>query len=401
MCRPARCDAGGGLLPPCLAALLGVVLASPVHALEGDTLRPFVEAVMGYDSNLFRLESDFSAVLYGIDTSIHSDTFQRWGMGFDLDWKQGRQRVVAKVMASKTSFDRYSLLDYSGQDANLEWQWQLGNYWSGRAGASRAKSLGSFREVTGLVSNTRTSENVFFDANYLIHPRWQAGLKLNSGTYDYSAAAQKGSNSETDAWTLGAYYLGSTLQRIGVELRESEVVLPNRALTPVLDNDYLDRSLNVVASWQASGKSNLNVRIGRVERKNKHIASRDYSGFNWRLDGNWGVSGKSLIGGALFREVRGTEYTTSNHSLVSGATLSYIWQFMPKTRLQGSVGQDDYNYDGIARRDTIKTVTLAAVHEPWAGSALSASFQRETRDSNTPLNSYKSNALFLSANLKF
>lgn len=351
---------------------------------------------MGYDSNLFRLEIPFVG-----DPEIHSDTFQRLGVGFDLDWKQGRQRVVAKVLASKTRFDRYSLLDYTGQDANLEWQWQLGNYWSGRAGVNRALSLGSFREVTGLVSNTRTSENLFFDANYRIHPRWQASLKLNSGTYDYSAAAQKSSNSETDAWTLGVYYLGSTIQRIGVEMRENEIVLPNRALTPVLDNDYRDRSINLVANWQASGKSGLNVRIGRVERKNTHIASRDYSGFNWRLDGNWGVSGKSLVGASLFREIRNTEYTTSNHSLVSGGSLSYLWQFMPKTRLQASLGQEDYNYDSIVRRDKIKTTTVALVHEPWAGGELSAGFQRETRDSNTFLYSYKSNALFLNANLKF
>ena len=385
--------------PLLLLALLP--LSNPARAVEGDTFRPVVSYGYSYDSNLFRLENDFAAVFYGIDTSIRGDTFQRLGVGFDLDWKQGRQRVVAKALASKTRFDRYSLLNYTGQDANLEWQWQLGNYWSGRVGASRVKSLGTFREVTGLVSNTRTSENQFFDANYRIHPRWQASLKLNSSTYTYSAAAQRGSNTETDAWTLGIYYLGSTLQRVGVELRESDIFLPNRVLTPTLDNDYMDRSLNLVANWQASGKSGLNVRIGRVERKNKHIPARDYSGLNWRLDGNWSVSGKSLIGASLFREVRNTEYTTSNHAMVSGGTLSYIWQFMPKTRVQASLGQEDYNYDGIARRDKVKTATVAAVYEPWVGGELSAGIQRETRDSNTFLYSYKSNALFLNANLKF
>lgn len=384
-----------------LPLILVLLFTNNARAVEGDTFRPVVSYGYSYDSNLFRLENDFAAVFYGIDTSIHSDTFQRLGVGFDLDWKQGRQRVVAKALASKTRFDRYSLLDYTGQDANLEWQWQLGNYWSGKVGMSRTKSLGTFREVTGLVSNTRTSENQFFDANYRIHPRWQASLRLNSGTYTYSAAAQRASNSETDARTLGVYYLGSTLQRIGVELRESEIFLPNRALTPTLDNDYMDRSFNLVANWQASGKSGLNVRIGRVERKNKHISTRDYSGLNWRLDGNWAVSGKSLVGASLFREVRNTEYTTSNHSMVSGGTLSYIWQFMPKTRMQASLGQEDYDYDGIARRDKIKTATVAVVHEPWVGGELSAGIQRETRDSNAFLYSYKSNALFLNANLKF
>ena len=384
-------------------ALLFIVLMLPglVRAVDGDTFRPVVTYGYSYDSNLFRLENDFAALLYGIDTAIHSDTFQRLGVGFDLDWKQGRQRVVAKVLGSKTRFDRYSLLDYTGEDLNLEWQWQLGNYWSGRAGASRAKSLGTFREVTGLVSNTRSDENLFFDANYRIHPRWQASLRLNSRSYTYSAAGQRTSNNDTDAWTAGVYYLGNTLQRIGVEFRDSEINYPNRAVTPILDTDYQDRSFNLVANWVATGKSSMNVRIGRVERTNKHLPTQDYSGMNWRVDGNWGISGKSLLGASLYREVRNTEYATSNHALASGGSLNFIWQVMPKTRLQASISQEDLEYDNIARQDKIKTATLAAVYEPWVGGEVSAGLQRETRDSNTFLYSYKSNALFLNANLKF
>ena len=384
-----------------------LVLPAVAGAVEGDTFRPVVSYGYSYDSNLLRQQDDAPARAYysffGFDLP-HSDTYQQLGLGFDLDWKAGRQRVLAKARVSKTRFNHYNLLNYSGQDANLEWQWQLGNYWSGRLGAGRVKSLGSFRDTDttgGLVSNTRTSENLFLDANYRIHPRWQAGVKLNSNTYTYSAAAQRNSNSETDGWTLGVYFLGSTLQRVGMEVRENTIRFPNRIVTPTLDNDYTDRSLNLVGNWVASGKSSLNVRIGRVERKNKNISTRDYSGLNWRLDGNWSISGKSLIGASLYREVRSTEYTTSNHSLVSGGTLSYIWQVMPKTRFQTSFSQEDFDYDGIARRDKVKTATIAAIYEPWDGGEISAGVQRETRDSNQFLYSYKSSSLFLNANLKF
>ena len=186
-----------------------------------------------------------------------------------------------------------------------------------------------------------------------------------------------------------------------MEFRDSEINYPNRAVTPILDTDYQDRSFNLVANWVATGKSSMNVRIGRVERKNKHLPTQDYSGMNWRVDGNWGISGKSLLGASLYREVRNTEYATSNHALASGGSLNFIWQVMPKTRLQASISQEDLEYDNIARQDKIKTATLAAVYEPWVGGEVSAGLQRETRDSNTFLYSYKSNALFLNANLKF
>ncbi len=385
--------------------LFALILPGLAMAGEGDTFRPVVTYGYNYDSNLLRQQDDAAARNYynffGQELA-HSDTYQQLGVGFDLDWKQGRQRVVGKVRGSKTRFNHYGLLDYSGQDLNLEWQWQLGNLWSGRVGAKRTVSLGSFQELTGaLVSNTRTNENRFFDANYRIHPRWQAGIKLNSGTYTYTAVTQRGSDTETDAWTAGIYFLGSTLQKIGVEVRESDIKYPNRTATAIVDTDVQDRSLNFVAEWEASGKSSLKVRVGRVERKNQHLPARDYSGLNWHLDGNYSLTGKSFLSASLFREVRNTEYTTSNHSLATGGTLGYYWQVLPKTRLQASLSQEDVNYDGIARQDTIKSATLAATYEPWSGGELSAGLQTEKRDSSTFLYSYKSNALFLNANLKF
>lgn len=380
------------LLPPGIA-----------QAVEGDTFRPLVTFAYGYDSNPYRLESDSAAVLYGIDSALHSDTHQRLGIGFDLDWKQGRQRVISKVQANTTRFERYRRLDYRGTDANLEWQWQLGNYWNGHLGLSQSQSLGSFRDSQGLgqVSNTRTDSGRRFEANYRIHPRWQASLRTSSSSNEYSASSQRGSNAEVDTAVLGGYYLGRAIERIGMEIRNVDGRFPDRILTPTLEVAYQERNFDLVANWVASGKSRLNARFGYLQRQNRNIVGRDFSGLEWRFDGSWVLTGKSALGGSLYREVGNVELATANHAVSLGGSLNYQWQVTSKTRVQASVSHESIDYDSTTRQDKIGTAALAATYEPWPGGELSAGIQHESRDSSAAFLNYDSNSLFVNANLKF
>lgn len=369
---------------------------------EGDTFRPRATYSLGYDSNLFRLENDLDAFISLGETSIHGDTYQSLGVGFDLDWKQGRQRVVSRATVNKTRFNRYSQVDYDGQDFKLEWQWQLGNYWNGNLGATQTKSLGSFREVSGLVANTRTNDNLYFRADYRFHSRWLASFRANSASADYSAASQKPSNSEADTLGAALYYQGHTLDRIGVELRNSDGRFPDRTLPTTLATGYRERGIDFVANYTATGKSRLNARIGYLQRDNKNLAGRDFSGFEWRLDGTWFPTGKSLVGLSLYRDITNTEYAQSNHSLVDGVSLNWQWQMLPKTRMQASLTWENIDFDSIpSRKDKVLTAGVSASYEAWPGGEISAGLQRETRDTNVFLYDYTSNVLFLNANLLF
>lgn len=374
------------------------MLAEATLAGEGDTFRPVVSYTYGYDSNLFRMENDAEA-LTQLGTPIQSETYQRLGIGFDLDWKQGRQHVVSRVQTNKTSFSRYSQLDNNGRDIDLQWQWVLGNQWSGRLGKYLSKSQGSFREVQTLVTNTRTNNNTVFEANYLIHPRWKASFRSSSSVYEYSAKPQN--NVETDSKTIGCYYLGGTLEKIGIEYRVADGRFPNRTLSPTLDNAYQERNLNLVARWAASGKSHLNARIGQMQRQKPHIAGRDFSGLEWRFDGTWSLSGKSLLGGSLYRELSNVELATANYAVTDGASLNFTWQALPKTRLQATLGHENIEYDTAVRQDKISNAALVAVYEVWPGGELSAGLQREVRESTGNSLGYQSNSLFLNANLRF
>lgn len=385
-----------------LLLLLGMFMLTEVAlGVEGDTFRPLASYLYGYDSNLFRLANDEQAMAE-LGTPIESETYQSLGIGFDLDWKQGRQRVVSRMQTYKTHFSHYSTLDYKGNDLNLEWQWVLGNQLSGRLGDSYKTTLGSYRDVAALVSNTNTGDRLYLDANYLIHPRWQASFRAASFSQGYNAPSQKSSAVDIDSRTLAAYYLGNSPSRVGIEYRADDGRFPNRTVTPpVLDVAYQERNLGLVTYWGASGKSRLNARIGRIERRYPNLKSRDFSGLEWRFDGTWSVSGKSLLGGSLFRELRNAEIATANYAVTDGGSLNFTWLALPKTRLQADIGYENLDYDTGTRQDKVATSSLAAVYEAWPGGELSTAFRRERRKSTSASLSYDSRSLFINANLRF
>ena len=384
-----------------IAVLL--LLTGPAQSADGDTFRPVAAYSIGYDSNIFRWDS-------ALATPMESVTYQRMGIGFALDWKQGRQRVTAEAQANRTQYNSRdsSLLNNTGHNAQAKWHWTLGKQWDGRLGGSLDQSLGSYADVRTptLVSNILTSNKLNFEANYHVHPRWQVTLRSDATTSHYSAIGLLNSNVGTQSKTLGAYYLGRTLERIGVEYRQGDTHYPDRNPTTAgLATSFREQGLDLVGRWVADGKVQLNGRIGQVSGKNAipvaGAGGTDYSATEVRLDGNWTLSGKSTLGGALYREIWNSTYEAANHAVNDGASLNYTWQFQPSTSLQGALAHKNIGYDPSSRVDKISTQTLAVAYLPWTGGELSAGLQHETRASTLKNFSYSDDTLFFNANLKF
>ncbi|HRH79844.1 MAG TPA: outer membrane beta-barrel protein [Thiobacillaceae bacterium] len=387
-----------------LLVMIAGLWTPSAHALEGDTFRPLVFANYGHEDNIFRFQDGASPAA----PFSRSDSYHQLGIGFDLDWKPGRQRVRANVKVNKTRFAKnYSLLDYDGQDIRLIWDWQLGNLWNGQLGHDRQRTLGSYLGLTtsGLVvpvNNVRTEDNTYFNANYRFHSRWQAGLSLRQYSADYSAAAQALSNVETDTVVMGLYYTGRAVQRIGVEARLVDGKYPARTVGSGLATAFDERFLGGVADWVVTGKSRVRARLGYVSRDNHNIAGHDHSGLEWRVDGDWTPTGKTLINGVLNREINHTDVTGASHELVSGLEVNAVWLVKPKTRLGAGVSYRNVEYDGSNRTDDIYSVNVNAGYEIWRGGNLTAQIRREKRNStlNTVDNTH-STSLFIGASLLF
>lgn len=380
---------------------MGLFLAAAsVWAGEGDTLRPFVNASMGYDSNLFRFANDAEAAASTVGaSSIQSVTYQRYGAGVDLDWKQGRQQFNARFAGDKTRYSKFSnLLDYTGRDINGEWKWQLGNRWSGVLSAAQNRSLTPYSDtLTGVIgSNVRTNDQQTFQADYWFHSDWRARARWSNSVASYSAASQKSRDNEVSTATFGAYRLGQTVDSVGVELVSIEGSYPNSIVS-----DFREQGLHLLGSWNYSGKTRLSGRLGYIQRERPAAVVRNFSGPEWRFDARWIPTGKAQIEAAFFRDLRSNDAVGSGHEVADGISLSASWLVAPKTRLVGQGSYEDITYQGDARSDKLASLGVSASYEMWRGGDVSAGLQHSQRASSDSAAEFSSNSLFVSANLKF
>lgn len=384
-----------------LMTVLSVLPPATALGGEGDFFRPLVSAAYYHDSNIFRFtgDSEVPSTIGGEVTGnrIQSVNYYILGAGFLLDWRQSRQRLQARAQANTAKFSRYSaILDYKGHDLNARWDWQLGNRWRGQLGAERTQTLGSYDNV-GVGKNTRTLSRYNLRAVRDLHTDWQAEAGYNRYSSRYSSGNSR--DVDVDAFSLGIFRLGGTMQRMGMELRLSDVQRPNKTGTL---SDASEWGLFGVATWQPSGKTRLRGRLGYINRTYDTAGARDFSGLEARLDADWAPTGKSLVNVAAYRELNESDLGTSNnYAEVTGLDLNGQWQFLPKTSIGPFLRLENRSYDGTSVDDDYLSYGLRASYQPWPGGDIALTVQRATRDSSAPDREFRATAISLTAAMAF
>jgi hypothetical protein len=100
---------------------------------EEQPLQLKVSGGITYDSNLFRLSDEVDAQSV-IGTSDKSDIIYRLGAGGKYELRQSRQKFIAEANVTEYRFRNFDDLDNTSSDLRGEWQWQVGNDWSGQLG---------------------------------------------------------------------------------------------------------------------------------------------------------------------------------------------------------------------------------------------------------------------------
>jgi len=384
-----------------LFVMLVVLQPATVLAGEGDFFRPLVSAAYYHDSNIFRFAGDYEvpSAIGGEVTGnrIRSVNYHLLGAGFVLNWQPGRQQIQARAQANTAKFSRYvAILDYDGYDLNARWDWQLGNRWRGQLGTERTKTLGSYDNI-GVSKNTRTESRYNFRAVHDLHTDWQAEAGYNRYSSEYSSLSSR--DVDIDAFSLGVHRLGGTMQRMGLELRYSDVQRPNK--TGAL-SDATEWGLFAVATWQPSGKTRLRGRLGYINREYTSAGARDFSGLEARLDADWAPTGKSLVNVAAYRELNESDLgAANNYAEVTGLDLTGQWQVLPRTRIGPFLRLEYRSYDGTSVDDDDLSYGLRANYQPWPGADIALSVQRATRDSSLPDRDFRANVISLTAAMAF
>lgn len=392
-------------LPLVGLAVLGA-LTTPALAKEGDTFRPFVSYTRHYDSNLFRLaESEYALV------PQRSDQYGVLGAGLNVDWQPGRQRIAASASKNQVRFARNSQLDYDGSDYQLKWSWQLGNRWSGQAGATESVTQSSFSDLAGLrINNQITRDSRFASADWQLHPRWHVGLGVAAVSSTNSTVQRAPLDYEDQSVSATLGYATPKGSKLRGEIRRAEGEYPNRLSGVSVDRAYTQTEYNLLGDWNVSGKLVTHAKAGYVKRENDTLAQRDFSGVAGRLSADYFPTGKTALNWAIYREIANSDDLNATYQVNTGTSLGAAWRATGKITLRADVTFENRSFQG----DTGLVVTgLQQRDEDTLGGSLSMRYapvrmaivdvglQAGRRDSNMTANDYKFHGAFVSVRADF
>ncbi|MDP2266947.1 MAG: putative exosortase B-associated extracellular polysaccharide biosynthesis transporter EpsL, partial [Thiobacillus sp.] len=327
---------------PLTGLALGVLLVMPALAKEGDTFRPFVSYARYYDSNLYRLaESEYSLV------PQLSDQYGVLSAGVNVNWKPGRQQILASASKNQVRFARNTRLDYDGSDYQLKWNWRLGNHWSGQVGATESVTQSSFSDVGIQFKNQVTRENQFVNADWQFHPRWNAGLGAATNTATNSTYPQSLADYEDASVSATLGYATPKGSKLRGEFRRVKGEYPNRLLPgSSVDPRYTHTEYNLLGDWSVSGKLIARGKIGHVQRENDTLSQRDFSGLAGRLSADYFPSGKTMLNWALYREIANSDDLNATYQLSSGTSLGAAWLATSKITLRANATYENRSFQG-------------------------------------------------------
>ena len=376
-----------------------------------DTLRPYVRASYGYDSNLFRLENDQQArALLG--TTDKSEAFHTLAAGMDIDWRISRQVLLGRFEVNQTRFDKYKQLDYRGYAGLLQWNWLIGKYAAGDLGVSENKALASFNDLQSPTQNALTTRQLYAHGGIKLALPWQLNLGFVRTTTDNSATSQQVVNYNENKYSAGVQYETEkgTLLEIKNQYRKGDY--PNRQIvgTAPVDNDYQQYDTGVGVQWFPTIKTKLNGELNYTQRRYGDVPQRNFSGATGRLAADWMATEKTTLGLAFYRDIGVVENNTASYSLNRGFNLSAAWRPTVKLTFKGRAIRERQTYAGDpgfvltsspTRQDDVSNFQLEANYKILRKTRLGLQVQHGTRHSNQALAGYTYNSALMNLRSEF
>jgi len=405
---------------------LAALVAMPVQAKEGDTFRPFVSMGYFYDSNLYRLdEAEFNLA----PSDLRDDRYSILSAGINVDWKPGRQQIVANATKTWIRYDQNSRLDFDGDDTQATWNWRLGNRLSGNLGAAKTTSQSSFEDI-GVVNNQVDRERYYGRAEWEFHPRWRIGGGVEEIDNTNSALTQRSQDFQQQAYDVVLGYRTPKGGNLRLQVRRIDADFPTLQIlgvnifppiVAVADNSFKQDEYNLLGDWRVSGKLTLRGQAGWVDRQYESVLKGnfngfspvlvprpDFSGFVGRVSGDWYATGKTLLSASLYREPGGAQDINASSVLKKGASVKGVWLLREKWRLNAGASFENREFTGDPggallpqRNDDTVDTSLSLSYSPIQAVSLDVGVRAGRRDSNFSAEEYEFHSVFANVRADF
>ena len=384
-------------------------------AYTAQALQPtelWVQAGALHDNNIFRLSRDANArAITGSDD--RSDNVLRLGAGIRHEQRVfSRQRLRFEARGEQYNFDRNSELDHFAYGLRGEWLWELTNDLAGSIGYERRKRLVDLAQLQRPLKDLITEQHSFANGAYTLGPSVRLRGALDNTRAAHSEAAFNAAEVHVDTVTLGADYVTTLGNAIGIETRRAEGNAPVAEViggTPV-DNEFTEREVAVVGTIAAGTQLRAAGRLGHTKREHRQFPQRNFSGTTGRVTVDWTPLQKTGLEFAAYREPRTIVDIAASYVVVTGVSFGPRWAPTEKLVFSAFLVHENQDYRGDPsqailgtpeRQEVVRTIRLGAGWEPKRFIELSAGIEKGQRTSNVFLRDYDYTAVMANARWRF
>lgn len=393
------------------ALLLAVIFNPQAHADAQDSVTFSVGLGAVRDSNLFRQTNG----------NEQSDTLSTaaFTLGFNKAW--GLQRIRANATLIDYSYQENDYLSYQARNYDAAWNWSFTPRLHGLLSLDQVEQQNSFVDYSASTpaqrKNVRRTENQRFSLEWEATGGWLALGGLSRITQTNSQSFLEQGSYELNNLEFGGRYVWPSGNYLQILRKKGEGEYKERRLigfseVPAPFNSQIDTGFRQDESefklyLPLTGKSTVNARVARQERRHEHFSDRDYAATVGRLEYIWQPSGKLSLNAALRRDIAAFQNFASSYYLTDGMSLQPAWQISARTALRFKYDWERRRYEGgifpglPERRDTLQVVRLSLEWMPAEWSSLSLALQQDRRNSNQDNWDYKANLLTLNAQFLF
>ena len=400
------------------AAIIAAGVLVPVTdavALWDDRLELFAAQTLTRDDNVFRISSGLDPAA-ALGSSSKGDTYSTTSLGFNLDFPVSRQRFQGGVTWNKTRYDRFTVLNGDGHQGQGIWVWQVGNDISGQLGYTETFGLASLANIqSGVQSSTPnflTTQRAFFNAAYLLTPRWRLRGEAGRLKQSNEVPERKVNDTSTDSVDLTVSYVTPVSNQIGLGVRVEDSRLPNRQFVAgdLFDNSYRQQNVAAVTDWTLTGSSHLSARVGSVRRTYTQLPQRDFEGGTFNAAYDWKPTGKLTLIAAAQKGISTSEQINIGFVLVKGVALRPALRLTDKVNIAGAFEYSNREYRsdpalalGVVpnRTDRVRSAAVTASYRPIRTVTLQMALLHETRSSTAAFGDYAANVVSATARIGF
>lgn len=360
-----------------------------------------------HDDNLLRQADGVAAFGNG-----RSDSYRTFEAGVVLDQHISRQRIAATAKVSKTAFDRFRQLDYTGRNLQATWFWEIGDRFDGHLGGLYLQTLAPYTDFNSDQRNLRQQRRQEADAGWLLHPSWKlrAGAVRDKTSYDLTV--QRFNNRTETALETELLYQprgGSTLGLVARRIKGSYPFRRPSITTGLLD-DFTQDELKLRVYWLVTGSTIVQGLAGYVRRAQPSYGAGATSGVNGRVDVVFTPRGPVGYQAGVWRDFAPIESPFISYTLNQGASLGVNWAASARVTIEASAlyerrasaGRGDFT-GANALRDALRSASVRAVWQVRPKVKVVATCMHQARSAAAGLGTgqFGANVVEVSANVLF